>query len=91
MGDSPTADDIDAWERYGYCCACWGCDDHPHVCDRSAQERLAARREHDETLIIALTRGPGRHRRANGSEIVVQRGPGDPEWPKYDGFDGPAP
>lgn len=85
----PTADVLRAWERYGYCCACFGCDGHFHICDRTEEERAESRRKHDEAVSAALTWGPGRHMLSDGSWITVQRGPGDPEYPKGDGFDGP--
>jgi hypothetical protein len=67
MPDDPTDGEIDAWERFGYCCACLGCEDHTHVCDRTDEERAQVLREHDEAIAIMLTKGAGRHQRSDGT------------------------
>ncbi|QBZ72736.1 hypothetical protein SEA_GODONK_117 [Gordonia phage GodonK] len=31
-----------------YCCACYGCPDHDHECDRTEKERAAAVQAHED-------------------------------------------
>jgi hypothetical protein len=79
--------DAEMYAQYGYCCACLGCSEHEHVCDRSEEERATRIKRHDETISVALRGGVGRHQLSDGSEIRVYRGPGDQEFPKGDGWD----
>lgn len=83
-----TPSESEMWELYGFCDACVSGDgEFEHVCTRTPEERGVASAHHAETVEIMLTRGAGRHRRADGTWMTVLRGRGDPEWPAGDGFD----
>jgi hypothetical protein len=95
VGDGPQIEIIDTppegytrveWDNLS-CGACLGCPDCEHICDRGEEERAERIRRHDESVEAALN-GPGRHQLSDGSWVTVYRGPGDPDYPKGDGFDG---